>query len=146
MGIIAESTSRIMDIRIIKGTITVFLLILYVSGCTMLPEENGYLEGVITIGPICPVEKIPPDPACLPSADTYKAYPVSVFTSDGKRKITQLNPLLDGTFSSKLPPGNYLIVLETAKNSIGRSNLPVSVSISSRGKTLLNIDIDTGIR
>jgi hypothetical protein len=135
-----------MDIRIIKGTITVFLLILYVSGCTMLPEENGYLEGVITIGPICPVEKIPPDPACLPSADTYKAYPVSVFTSDGKRKITQLNPLLDGTFSSKLPPGNYLIVLETAKNSIGRSNLPVSVSISSRGKTLLNIDIDTGIR
>ena len=69
-----------------------------------------------------------------------------LFTSDGKRNITQLNPSLDGTFSSKLPPGNYLIVLETAKNSIGGSNLPASVSISSGEKTLLNIDIDTGIR
>jgi hypothetical protein len=146
VGIIAESTSRLMDIRIIKSTVTIFLLILYGSGCTKLSEENGYLEGVITIGPICPVEKIPPDPGCLPTAETYKAYPVSVFTSDGKRKIAQLNPSLDGTFSSKLPPGNYLIVLETAKNSIGGSNLPASVSISSGEKTLLNIDIDTGIR
>ena len=147
MGIIAESTSMIIDMSIIKKSIgTLFLLILYVSGCTKLPGENGYLEGVITIGPICPVEKIPPDPACLPTAETYKAYPVSVFTSDGKRKIAQLNPLLDGTFNSKLPPANYLIVLETAKNNIGGSNLPVVVSISSREKTILNIDIDTGIR
>jgi hypothetical protein len=136
-----------MDTSVIKKSIgTVFLLILYVSGCSKLPGENGYLEGVITIGPICPVEKIPPDPACLPTAETYKAYPVSVFTSDGKRKIAQLNPSLDGTFSSTLPPGNYLIVLETAKSNIGGSNLPAVVTISSREKTLLNIDIDTGIR
>ena len=135
-----------MNIHIIKSTGTIFLLILFVSGCKKLPEEKGYLEGVITIGPICPVEKIPPDPACLPTAETYKAYPVSVFTSDGKRKIAQLNPSLDGTFSSKLPPGDYLIVLETAKSNIGGSNLPASVSINSRKKTLLNIDIDTGIR
>ena len=111
-----------------------------------MTQENGYLEGVISIGPICPVEKVPPDPACLPTAETYKAYPVSVFTSDGKRKITQLNPSIDGTFSSKLPPGNYLVVLEKAQNNIGGSNLPVEVSISSQDKTLLNINIDTGIR
>jgi hypothetical protein len=131
-----------------KNTGTLFLLaILYVSGCTkQVPEEYGYLEGVINIGPICPVEKIPPDPGCLPTAETYKAYPVGVFTSDVKRKITQLNPSLDGTFSSKLPAGNYLIVLETAINNIGGSNLPVAVSISSHERTLLNIDIDTGIR
>ncbi|HEX7493926.1 MAG TPA: hypothetical protein VF346_06890 [Bacteroidales bacterium] len=131
-----------------KSTGTLFLLaIIYVSGCTkQVPEEYGYLEGVINIGPICPVEKIPPDPSCLPTAETYKAYPVDVFTSDMKRKITLLNPSLDGAFSSKLPPGNYLIVLETAKNKIGGSNLPANVSISSQEKTLLNIDIDTGIR
>jgi hypothetical protein len=106
----------------------------------------GFLEGTIFIGPICPVETVPPDPACLPTAETYKAYPVSVFTSDGKTKIAQLMPSLDGSYTSELPPGDYLIVLERAKNNIGGSNLPVMVSITAQDKTLLNINIDTGIR
>ncbi len=133
---------------ITKSTGTVFLMvILFVSGCTKLThEENGYLEGIITIGPICPVERIPPDPACLPTAETYNAYPVSVFTSDGNKKISQLNPSLDGTFSIELPTGKYLVVLESSKSKIGSSNLPAAISISSQGKTLLNIAIDTGIR
>ena len=82
----------------------------------------------------------------MPTAETYKAYPVSVYTSDGKVKITQLNPSLDGTFSTELPPGNYQIVLETANKYIGGSNLPTEVSIVSQENTLLTINIDTGIR
>ena len=121
--------------------------ILFISGCDKrMTQETGYLEGVISIGPICPVERVPPDPTCLPTAETYKAYPVGIFTSDGKRKIIQLNPSLDGSFSTELPPGNYLVNLERAQNFIGGSNLPVEVSISTQDKTLLNINIDTGIR
>ncbi len=121
--------------------------ILFISGCDKrIAQDPGYLEGVISIGPICPVERVPPDPACLPTAETYKAYPVSVYSSDGKRKIVQLNPSLDGSFSTDLPPGNYLVVLEKPQNYIGGSNLPVEVSISAQDKTLLNINIDTGIR
>jgi hypothetical protein len=144
-----ESILRIMNRYILTNSIaTVFLVaILFVSGCSQLThEENGYLEGVITIGPICPVERIPPDPGCLPTAETYKAYPVNVFTSDGNRKISQLTPSLDGAFRIELPPGKYLVVLESAKSNIGSSNLPAAVSISPLGKTLLNIAIDTGIR
>jgi len=125
----------------------VFLAVLFISGCDKrMTLEPGYLEGVISIGPICPVERVPPDPACLPTAETYKAYPVSVFSSDGRRKILQLNPLLDGSFITELAPGNYLVVLDKAQNYIGCSNLPVEVSISTQDKTLLNINIDTGIR
>jgi hypothetical protein len=117
------------------------------SGCDSKKAlVEGILEGTISIGPICPVETIPPDPACLPTAETYKAYPVNVFTSDGKTKVAQLMPSLDGSYSSELPPGDYLIVLERAKNNIGGSNLPVIVSIKAQDKTLLNINIDTGIR
>ena len=117
------------------------------SGCDSKKAlVEGILEGTISIGPICPVETIPPDPACLPTAETYKAYPVNVFTSDGKTKVAQLLPSLDGSYSSELPPGDYLIVLERAKNNIGGSNLPVIVSIKAQDKTLLNINIDTGIR
>ena len=108
--------------------------------------STGWLRGTISIGPICPVEKIPPDPACLPTAETYKAYPVSVYSSDRKSKIGQLNPSLDGSFSIELPEGNYLVVLEKTQNNIGRSNLPSEVSINSGDETVLNISIDTGIR
>jgi hypothetical protein len=108
--------------------------------------NSGWLEGTISIGPICPVEKIPPDPACMPTAETYKAYPVSVYTLNGKVKIAQLNPSLDGSFNTQLAPGNYQVVLETANKYVGGSNLPAEVSIVSQEKTMLSINIDTGIR
>jgi hypothetical protein len=119
------------------------------SGCDKLqynPGDNGFLEGFINIGPICPVETVPPDPACLPTLETYKAYPVSVWTSNGRRKIAQIVPALDGSFRTELAPGNYLVILENGQNIIGGSNLPLYVSIMSKEYTVLNIDIDTGIR
>ena len=135
-----DNYKRILAVIFLSG-------IVVISGCgSKKTLVAGILEGTISIGPICPVETIPPDPACLPTAETYKAYPVSVFTSDGKTKVAQLMPSLDGAYTSELPPGDYLIILERAKNNIGGSNLPVMVSIKAQDKTLLNINIDTGIR
>jgi hypothetical protein len=129
-----------------SGIIFIISFFLFAACHKVAHQGNGYLEGTISIGPICPVEHIPPDPACQPTAETYRAYPVSVFTEDGKRKITQLNPSLNGSFSTDLQPGNYMVILETAQNKTGGSNLPAVVTITSNDKTLLNIDIDTGIR
>jgi len=143
------SKTGVMKISVLRKSSGIILLltIIFVTGCDKSTHrEAGYLDGVISIGPICPVERVPPDPACLPTAETYKAYPVSIFTADGKRKITQLSPSLDGSFSSELPPGNYLVVLEKAQNNIGGSNLPAEISITSLNTTLLSISIDTGIR
>lgn len=127
-----------------------FLLLfglLFFSGCeNQLYNETGFLEGVISIGPICPVEKDPPDPGCLPTAETYKAYPVSIWTSDRRRKVARINPALDGSYRVELKPDNYLVILETEKNRFGSSNLPAEVEITPQNSVLLNIDIDTGIR
>jgi hypothetical protein len=121
--------------------------IILTAGCESKRSLSpGFLQGTISIGPICPVETIPPDPACQPTAETYKAYPVSVYTPDGQNKISQLNPSLDGSFKSELPPGRYLIVLEKKSGNIGGSNLPVEVTITSNDNTFLSINIDTGIR
>ena len=136
-----------------KGSLKAIFSLIFITGLALISScdkekglNSGWLEGTISIGPICPVEKIPPDPACMPTAETYKAYPVSIYTSDGKIKITQLAPSLDGSFSTELAPGNYLVILETANKNIGGSNLPSEVSIVSQGKTMLSINIDTGIR
>ena len=120
---------------------------LYLSGCNRENnQEAGFLQGKITIGPICPVETVPPGPECLPTADTYKAYPVSIWTADGKNKVADISPALDGSYIIELRQGNYLIRLEKDQNTIGSSNLPVEITIDPQEETVLNIDIDTGIR
>ncbi len=121
-------------------------LILVLSCDKQTLSEPGFLEGKISIGPICPVEQDPPDPGCLPTAETYKAYPVSIWTSNGSRKIIQLNPSLDGSYKTELEPGMYQVILESGGNGPGHSNLPAKVSVISKTATIFNIDIDTGIR
>lgn len=120
--------------------------LLFFSGCDKQAEpENGFLEGTISIGPLCPVETDPPSPGCLPTAETYKAYPVYVCTPDGSKKIALISPALDGSFKTDLAPGKYLVILDKDQG-IGSSNLPKEVTINSFETTEISIEIDTGIR
>jgi len=141
--------SKKRTMKVIKGFLfsIFFVGLTLISGCDKRENlKSGFLEGLISIGPICPVERIPPDPACLPTAETYKAYPVGVYTTNGETEISQLMPALDGTYSAELPSGDYLVKRSGSQNNIGGSNLPVKISITSEEKTLLDINIDTGIR
>lgn len=128
------------------GMIVLFFLFL-TTGCdNLMTQDTGILEGVVSIGPLCPVETIPPDPGCLPTAETYKAYPVSVWTANGRRMIAQLHPALNGYFRIELAEGNYLVVLGNGQIKAGSSNLPAEVAVQGHATTELNINIDTGIR
>ncbi len=125
------------------------LLLLLVSSCEKSGLDfggTGTLMGTISIGPLCPVESNPPDPACQPTAGTYKSYPVSVWSMDMKTKIAVLAPALDGSYHAILPSGNWLVVLEKQAVGFGGSNLPVSIKINDGSDTVLDISIDTGIR
>lgn len=126
------------------------LLASFLVSCTDqkdMIEGSGVLKGKISIGPLCPVESIPPDPGCLPTAETYKAWAVDVWSSDKRTKVTTLDPKLDGNYLITLPAGNYMVDFDVVKNnSIGRSNLPVLITVNKGDTTNLNIDIDTGIR
>jgi len=134
--------------KIYISLIIVFLTgFFFISGCDkQINQGTGSLEGIISIGPICPVETDPPGPGCLPTAETYKAYPVSIWTLNGRKKVAQLYPALDGSYKTELVYGDYLVVLENGQNRPGSSNLPVEVSIIPQNDAVLNIDIDTGIR
>jgi hypothetical protein len=129
------------------GVFFILSLLLCVPGCERdKGGETGILEGKITIGPLCPVETDPPLPGCLPTAETYKAYPVFVCTHDGSKKLALINPALDGAFRIELVAGDYLLILDKARPGIGSSNLPLHVEIQPSGETEVSIDIDTGIR
>ncbi len=124
------------------GVFTIVFLLF--SGCQK--KEPGFLEGNISIGPLCPVETYPQSSDCLPTLETYKAYPVVIWTSDGKKKITQIYPTVEGYFKIELDPDLYLVTLETGENSTSHSNLPETVIIVSEMTTRFDINIDTGIR
>lgn len=116
----------------------------YIQGPINKVIGKGFLQGKVTIGPLCPVERVPSDPKCQPTEETYKAWPIVVYASGKKTKITQIEPNLDGTYKLELPVGNYVVDLE--KQHTFNNNLPATVIIKRGGVTTLNIDIDTGIR
>jgi hypothetical protein len=133
-----------------KSAIVFFIFLLFVfSSCEKLGLNygaSGTLKGTISIGPLCPVVYDPPLPACQPTAETYKAYPVSVWSTDMKTKIAVLSPALNGSYNASLPSGNWIVVLEKDPMGVGGSNLPVSIKITEGSDTQLDISIDTGIR
>src|SRR3989344_2788911 len=94
-------------------------------------EEKGFLEGKIDIGPLCPVARDPPDPGCEPTEETYKNWPMAVF-SPGKKIVAKITPDKDGNFNLELPVGNYVVDLENKESSrIGGNNLPAAVEIEA---------------
>lgn len=109
----------------------------------ILVKQKGMLTGSMTIGPICPVERI--DNPCEPSSEMYASRKVFVYASNKTVLITTLTPDSKGNFSVSLSPGNYYI--DMVHQGIGTiRGVPMMVTIVS-GKTFtLSIDVDTGIR
>jgi hypothetical protein len=115
-----------------------------VSGSsTALTARNGILSGSVTVGPICPVERVGV-PCPVPSV-AYTSREVIVYAANGSTIVARKNFNPDGTYSFSLPAGSY--VVNTPNSGIGGArNLPQTVTIKSGQTTTLDFSIDTGIR
>lgn len=112
------------------------------GGGGILPFDSG-IEGIVTLGPTCPVEKVPPDPNC-----TDRSYATTVqATMVGNQKdlpfaTTASNK--EGKYKIMLPPGEYTI------QAVGGKILPrcesKNVTIEPSKIIQVNISCDTGIR
>ena len=131
-----------------KNIFLIFNLLFLMLSCSELNKlGEGVLKGKITIGPLCPVETIPPQPQCLPTADTYKAWQTAIWNSAKTQKIIDVIPNLDGTFQFDLSEGQYVIdFVNQNNNKFGGAGLPLKFSINRSKTTQLSINIDTGIR
>lgn len=126
-----------------KTAIFILCLAILLSGC-FGQRQNGFLAGKISIGPICPVERNPPDPNCQPTLETFKAWPVGVYS--GFSKVAILSPDSSGNYKIELAPGKYTVKLDKQQRVGGSKYLPADVTIESGGTTTLDINLDTGIR
>ena len=111
------------------------------------PEDGsaaGYLQGVVDIGPLQPVERVGvPPPTPPPAACTARG--LVVLTPDGQTEVTRVPIQPDCTYQVALAAGTYRVQL--LARGIDRSrDLPAMVTITSGQATQLNVSIDTGIR
>lgn len=109
---------------------------------TVSPSSVGYLEGRVTIGPICPVEL--KDMPCPVPPELYAAQDILVFRADDRTIASSTRPDTTGFFRFRLPAGTY--VIETRRSALGGEGTYETVTVSSGRVTTIAIDIDTGIR
>jgi hypothetical protein len=106
-----------------------------------LPIQSG-VRGTVTIGPTCPVERIPPTPFCAP-----RPYQTSIVIS---RNIATSVALMtvksdaSGTFTAVLDPGQYVLQPQ------GGSPLPrcggTPVTVTAQTFSDVTLICDSGIR
>jgi hypothetical protein len=104
---------------------------------------RGTLSGTVTIGPNCPVETTAGP--CPPPPGAYTLRKVLVESADASKLLFTVDIDEHGFFRIDLVPGTYTIDLK--KSGADRSgDVPAKVTITQRVATVLNINIDTGLR
>jgi hypothetical protein len=99
------------------------------------------IRGTATAGPVCPVERVPPDAGCAPRPVVGAV--VDVRDAGGKQ-VAQAKTGPDGTFLVVVPPGTYTVTAE-ATTGIMHAPGPQSVTVTD-GVALVDLVYDTGIR
>jgi hypothetical protein len=104
---------------------------------------RGTLSGAVTIGPNCPVETTAGP--CPPPPGAYTLRKVLVETADASKVLYVVDIDEHGFYRIDLVTGAYTVDLQ--KNGIDRSaDVPARVTITRGVATVLNINIDTGLR
>ena len=123
--------------------LSVAVMVVTGCGCPGGAQPPGILEGVVTIGPLTPVQTSGEQPPVPP--EVYAARKIMVYAAQGDRLVAQVDISGDGTYRVELSPDSYTVDIN--RGGIDRSaDVPVRVDIVSGGTVRLNIDIDTGIR
>jgi hypothetical protein len=120
------------------------------SGTSPAPTEEvsqadlqSYVFGTVSAGPVCPVERVPPDPSCAPRAVSGA---VITATFPGQGEAARATSGADGDY--RLVIAGYGTVILTASPVSGLLGTPaaIQVSLEPAESRQVNFLYDTGIR
>jgi hypothetical protein len=128
----------------------VALLAFLVVGCDEIgvpgfetPSTPSGIQGVVMLGPTCPVESTPGANDPVPCVTPYSAELVIL---DGENAVmARVTSAADGAFVINLPPGDYIVTPATGTDSYPIAN-PVSVTVVPGQFAHIEVNYDTGIR
>jgi hypothetical protein len=112
------------------------------SGAAPSAPPGTGLSITAAAGPTCPVETIPPDPACAPRPVAG----ATILVKDGQGKtVATLVTDPTGTASAALPAGNYVVEPQPADGLMGTAESQ-QVTVVNGTITPVLLAYDTGIR
>jgi hypothetical protein len=100
------------------------------------------ISGVAVAGPVCPVETVPPDPACVPRPVTDA---VVVIRDGGGSEVARVVTAADGTFFAAVPAGDYVVEPQPVEGLMGTAG-PLQVTVTDEPGAPVQLEYDTGIR
>jgi hypothetical protein len=124
-------------------------LVFALAGCgpTASPSpsgEPGLLEITVVAGPVCPVETVPPDPACEPRP--VEGARILVQPGDGRDIVVGEGTTdADGVAMITLPPGDYIVVGTEVAGLMGLPE-PTTATVVAGETVEVALAYDTGIR
>ena len=104
------------------------------------PQPGTGIQGVVQVGPTCPVERI--DSPCPPHP---LAATIVVRDASGA-EVTRFHSGADGRFRVDLRPGTYTLVGLSIGSGMLPRPIPTSVTVTSGTYTSVNVEYDSGIR
>jgi hypothetical protein len=149
-----DAPSRLRHTMMIRSTILLIAaLALVIGGCTgrtdapspspsgSTPARTG-IAGTATAGPVCPVERVPPDPSCAPRP---VADAVMVIRDRSGAEIARGHTGTDGSFFIAVAPGVYQIEPQPVQGLMGTAGSQ-QVTVDAGDGATVDIVYDTGIR
>lgn len=128
--ILADTSSTMVMLTVTKKTLPV-----------PVTSVRGYISGHVTIGPICPVERI--DHPCVVPPEVYTSRNVIVYESDKTTVNEKIALDTKGDYKIALIAGTYWVQIEPAGIGAGEKK---KVTVTSSTVSTVDFNIDTGIR
>jgi hypothetical protein len=116
------------------------LVTLAACGAQGAPPTGTGIQGIVEVGPTCPVERI--NSPCPP-----RPLAATIVVRDGSgAEVRRFNSGSDGRFKIDLRPGTYAIVGLTTGSSFLPRPIPTTAAVVAGSYTTVNIEYDSGIR
>lgn len=105
---------------------------------------NGNVHGQVFLGPVCPVEHNPPDPACAPKP--YKTT-IDIWNTLTGSSYKRVATNASGIFNLSLTPGSYGLKVSRATNGPLYPRCgEVAIVVTAKKSQNVTVNCDTGIR
>jgi hypothetical protein len=141
----ADDAQQATSLRLMRIVALLIAGLLCLTACSAAggSELHSGIAGRIVAGPTCPVEMVPPQPACAPRP---LAASLRVRRT-GSSRSRLVKSGSDGRFRILLEPGTYVVrALSEGRSSFPRPPAPQRVVVHAGRLSHITIMYDTGIR
>lgn len=109
---------------------------------TVTGAPDTGIRGTATAGPVCPVERNPPDPSCAPRP--VAGATIVIRDGSGSQVAVAISGQ-DGSYFVALPPGEYVVDPQPVQGLLGTA-AQEPAHVDAGAVTDVPLEYDTGIR